>query len=158
MDKPSGINSGTLVNVALIGGLALGVYKVGESLNWWGDKGQGGGGNTDPRVDPELPPPTMSYNAARILADEIYFALYGDGSFWTGAPFENEEAVIAAMIVPRNENDVLQLIDAYGIRSGVFATTGPLNLIAALEQYLEPADRARINQVYISNGINIRIP
>jgi len=99
-------------------------------------------------------PPTMTRQAARIIADAIYSALYGSGGFGTGSIDEDEAAVIALLAQPRNDADVLLVIDEYGVRGWLW--TGDFNLPGAIARYLSPSDISEINDGFARRGINLR--
>ena len=100
--------------------------------------------------------PTMTRQAARVAADTIYGAIYGDGSLLSGQSGENEDAVIGVFAQMRNDADVAQLIDAYGIRGGAWSLHGEMDLPATLTAYLSRADIADINAFLAEQAIQIR--
>lgn len=158
-EKP---NINTLLNLAIGAGVLYGGYKLFTLFDAGDGEGQGGGGNLDkPYTDPRVivpqvtAPPTMTRENARIQADRIYAAIYGDGSVWSGRVTEDEEAVIAAMLVPRNTADVLLIVDEYGER-GAWYWSGVMNLPATLRTYLSDADIHGINMDYAARQIAIR--
>lgn len=138
-----------------IGVLGIGGYAAYTLLKAPKDEGDPYAG--EPYTDPELPPPTMTVSESRILADRIYAAFYGGGGWgdW-GHPGEDEEAVIAALIVPRNTNDVLQLIDTYGERQSFWSVDNALDLPQAIREFLSPDDIQRVNLYYANNLIAVR--
>lgn len=159
MPKPSGIDTGTLVNVALVAAIGLGLYKAYDVFFAGGDVQ--GGDDVDPRlpdgtVIPTIDPPTMTREAARILANRVYAAIYGDGGMWTTPVEEDGEAVIAAMLPPRTDGDVLLIAEEYGLRDGPWWAPTDYTLEGVIRAYLEPTEVARINNDYAARGINIR--
>ena len=102
---------------------------------------------------PEGQTPTLNASQLRLLVDRIFGAIYGDGSFWSGATAEDEAAVVDALTVPRNDADVVALINAWGIRGGRWSTAGDLTLPATVREYLSPSDIADINAGFAQRGI-----
>lgn len=107
-------------------------------------------------LDPPLVtiPPTITRQAARLLADGIYSALYGSGGWATGSVDEDEGAVIALLAQTNNDADVLLVIDEYGIRGWLW--TGEYNLPGAIARYLSASDIQEINAGFAQRGINLR--
>ena len=146
MDKRNGITGGNVVTLLAVG---AGLYVVGKLTE----------GPTvrpsEPLLPPNLPPPpvgeapTMTRPAARVLADRVFAGIYGG---W----FEDENAVVAAMLPPVNASDVFLVVDEYGIRRGPWWSPVEYNLPGALRAFLSPADLARINNDYARRGINVR--
>lgn len=158
MRKPSKAQIEKYIPYALAGvGILMLVKSVGRSL----------GLGPDEQPDPLLPggldpgtvtvPPTLTAEHARVLAETIYVALYGDGTLWSGNATEDEQVVIGALAQCRNDADVLLLIDRYGNRSGLFALTGSMGLIAALREYLSARDIEEVNATWRTAGIRIQL-
>lgn len=146
MATAKGIDGGTV--------LAIGAVGVGAYVAW---QLFGPTPPPPPLVDPTLPPPTLTPAAARVLADRIFSAMYGSGQWGDPSGWdEDEEAVIAALIVPRNDNDVFLVIDEYGTRGAFWTVTGDMTLPQAVRHYLDPADIPRINMDYARRAINVR--
>lgn len=81
-------------------------------------------------------------------ADIIFYALW---EYWI---FEDEELVIEAMQMMQNNEDVKQLIKAYGVRCwGPFCTK--VNLPTSIALYLSPDQINEINSDYTEKGITI---
>jgi hypothetical protein len=146
----------TTGNALVVGGALLGLFALGKALGLIKP-------DPDPRlpgdieVDHETEKPTLTNEAAQVKADQVYAAIYGDGSFWTGQGGEDEDAVISALTDGVNvTTDVLLIADKYGRRSGSFATTGDLDLFGVVAEYLSPSDRLAINEDYRSKGITTR--
>ncbi|MCA9404346.1 MAG: hypothetical protein KC897_11230, partial [Candidatus Omnitrophica bacterium] len=126
--------------------------------------GDDDGTGTEP--PPALPPDvvvtdvqgtaTLTRQQARVLADAIYYAVYGSGDFWTGHVDEDEDAVVDAMTAAQNDPDVLLIQQEYGVRSGAASFHGALNLVGTLHAFLSDSDLARINSDYQSKGITFR--
>lgn len=144
-----------------IGGAVLGVvalYKVADTI---GDLFNSDGDKDDPRLPPEInpedikTPPTLTTQGARWIADAIYSAIYGDGSFWSGRITENEDVVIQGLTVAKNDADVLAIADAYG-RRGKWWLIGVQDLSATVSEYLSSDDVEAVNSNYRRKGINIQ--
>lgn len=150
MQKRSGISDAG--SVLVLGALAFGAYKL---FFEGGDQGGGPRLPSDTPV-PTVDAPTMTREAARVLANRVYAGIYGDGGFWSTPVVEDEEAVIAAMLPPRTDGDVLLVIEEYGLRDGPWWAPTDYTLEGVIRAYLEPAEVARINNDYAARGINIR--
>lgn len=146
MSKESNIGVGDLVPLVLVGGVLYAFHKFtsGPTVT-----------PTPPLLPDDLPPPpvgespTMTRAAARILADRVFAAIYAGVG-------EDEEAVIAAMLPPRNTADVLLVLDEYGARRGPWWSPVEYTLPGALRAFLSAKDVARINTDYARRGINVR--
>lgn len=155
------IDGAQIANLAL-GAIGIyGAYKFYRLVEGDSATGAGGGGNTPPLIDPSVDvpdadAPTLSRQAARLKADAIFAAIYGDGSFWGGQSGEDEDAVIYALTQQvETDGDVLLIADEYGAREGAWSTQGPLDLAATLVRYLSVANRQAINLYYARHNINI---
>ena len=102
-------------------------------------------------------PPTLTQEQAGVIVDQIYDALYGSGTFWTGILWEDEDQVIEAMERAQNDADVVLIAQLYGIRGSYASFRGDMGLYGAIETYLSDADRAKINAYYEAHGITIRV-
>jgi len=115
---------------------------------------------TDPRsvfpAEDVDAPPTLTNQAAQVIADSIFAAIYGDGTLWSGNTGEDEDAVIANLAQAMNDSDVLLISDKYGVRSGTWSLSGDLDLIGAVRQFLSPDDIAAINADWTTKGIQIQ--
>lgn len=105
--------------------------------------------------------PTIQPAQARILAERISMAIYGSSTFWStwlfGSAIEDEGEVVRSMTneTITNDADVLLVAKEYGVRGAYL--TNDYTLFQAIAAYLEPSDRAEINEVYRSRNINIRV-
>jgi len=150
VDKRSG--TGDASSLLVLGVLAFGAYKLLSD-----NDNQGGGPRLpDGTPVPELDDPTMTREAAKVLANRVYAAIYGDGGFFSTPVEEDEEAVIAALLPPRTDGDVMLVAEEYGTRSGPFWAPTSWTLEGVLRAYLTPVEIARINNDYAARGINIR--
>lgn len=133
-----------------VGQVALGAAALYAAWRLFGPEPQ-----PDPYFTEDMEPPTFTRQQARLAAEGIFAAIYGDGGFWTGNTAENEAAVIAILKTCRNTSDVFLVIDAYGIRGGSWSWSGEMNLPAAITQYLSASDRQEVNDYYAAHGIEI---
>lgn len=147
------VSARDIVTGAAVTGGAVVLYQVGKRLGWWGSTAQD---ETPYTPESGSPPATLNDAAARAIADRIYSAIYGDGTWWSGNAFEDEAAVIRALDEPQNDNDVIKVINAYGVRTGGFAQTGPLHLVGVVQEYLSASDIATINSNFSRKGITMR--
>lgn len=116
--------------------------------------------------DPKLPPdldipevavdPTLTRSYAGVMADRIFSAIYGSGGFWGGSVLEDEATVVATLLEVQNDADALLLVDAYGIRGGLWTLTGDLDLMGAVRTYLEPENIDEVNSAYRSRGMQFQ--
>jgi hypothetical protein len=146
----------TVRNVALVTFAAVVVSKVLDGVDSFF-----GGDDPDPLLPPGMyppditEPPTLSAQQVAWIAQGIYAAVYGDGSFWNGSGTENEDVVVELLQLAMNDADVLAISDAYGSRSGWFSLSGSLTLFGVVAEYLSPGDIEAINNNYASKGIAI---
>lgn len=137
------------------GGVALGLYGLADALGII-EETRDPYSSLPPPVD--TVPPTITLPHARLIADRVFSAIYGDGSFWTGRTTEDERAVIDALTAEiRNDGDVYLVVDAYGLREGSWSLAGLLDLPATVREYLDPEDVAEINDKWTAKGITLRL-
>lgn len=145
MRKHSEITPG---NVVALLGLGAGLYVFSKLTK--GPTVTPGPELLPPGMDGEdVEPPTMTRQAARILADRVFAAVYAGAG-------EDEEAIIAAMLPPVTDGDVFLVIEEYGVRTGPWWSPVEYNLPGALRAFLSPVEIARINNDYARRGINVR--
>lgn len=148
----SNVKPGTVVvwGAVVIGGAALakrmGLFETGP----------------DPKLPPDLDVPEVSVNPtltrsyAGVMADRIFSAIYGSGGFWGGSALEDEATVVDTLLEVQNDADALLLVDAYGIRGGMWTLTGDLDLMGAVRTYLDADDIAAVNTAYRQRGMQFQ--
>lgn len=148
----SNVKPGTVVvwGAVVIGGAALakrmGLFETGP----------------DPRLPPDLDVPevtanpTLTRSYAGVMADRIFSAIYGSGGFWGGSVLEDEATVVDTLLEVQNDADALLLVDAYGIRGGMWTLTGDLDLMGAVRTYLDADYIAAVNTAYRQRGMQFQ--
>lgn len=142
----------TIRTVAVVGVVA---FLASKTFRLFGADG----GTRPPVLPSDLPipeitvPPTLTLEQARVIADSVYFAIYGDGD----ALFEDEDLIIASMLQARNDADVVLIGQEYGVRSGSIWGADAMNIFQAIQLYLSVEDRAAINSAWASEGITLRV-
>lgn len=124
---------------------------VGGGLALWKFFGpdEGAGPPPPPSGDPqELDPRPATWPRATYvqIADALDTLMF---DYFT----EDEEQVMRLVLSMRNTADVLNLVDAYGVRFHVLPW-GDFTLGNALHKYLEPAEIDAINMGFARNGIH----
>lgn len=98
---------------------------------------------------------TLTDAQAMAIADAVYTALFGDGSFWHGYFGEDEAAAMSALGNAANDADLALIAQAYGVRSSFWG--GTFNLWSALSTYLSASDISALNASWSARGISFRL-
>jgi len=94
---------------------------------------------------------TMPIDQYTIIADEIEAAVWGFVN-WS----EDDEAFGLALAKMNSDDDVKQLIKAYGVRGMGFFTSQYLNLPQTVVEYLDDDVKARVNYNYSGKNMLFR--
>lgn len=100
--------------------------------------------------------PTLSVDKLKEIADKIYVAFNGYGTDVNG-----NNGLINQFALLRNNDDLMGLIAAYGIREVDGGMWNPLpnfkgNLVQTISDELSNSEISQINSIIVKSGITIR--
>jgi hypothetical protein len=100
--------------------------------------------------------PTLSVDKLKEIADKIYVAFNGYGTDVNG-----NNGLINQFALLRNNDDLMGLIAAYGIREVGGGMWNPLpnfkgNLVQTISDELSNSEISQINSIIVKSGITIR--
>lgn len=105
------------------------------------------GGQSDERVEVDPKNLTYTFNDYELFADTIETAGLGN-AFW-----EDDQLIFETMAKMQTNDDLYQLVKAFGVRSIGVLIVDSFTLIQLVERILDNDYKNKLNQLYSTRGI-----
>lgn len=127
------------------------VYKIFKGLGSFIGAPEGSQSGTAVDLPVNTTKLTYSPEQYKVFADQI------ESAVWSGFDLTEDDEAFAQVLSQMNTNDdVKQLINAYGVRGEGVVIQKYYNLVQTVEMYLDDDLKEVVNNVYQSKGITFR--